>query len=101
MEEGYEVALVAGGRAALREIEQEPPDLILLDMILPDLDGFALLAELYERGWSFPILAMTASSSAYERARRLLGFRHCLPKPLDEARLLARIRLLLAEEAVP
>lgn len=62
--EGYEVAVAANGADALAAIEREAPDLILLDMRMPVLDGWGFAAELRRRGLAIPVVVMTAARDA-------------------------------------
>jgi CheY-like chemotaxis protein len=62
--EGYSVAEAANGADALRQLEERPPDVILLDMRMPILDGWGFAAELRRRGHRTPIVVMTAARDA-------------------------------------
>jgi CheY-like chemotaxis protein len=62
--EGYEVAEAANGADALRQLEEHQPDVILLDMRMPILDGWGFAAELRRRGHRTPIVVMTAARDA-------------------------------------
>jgi two-component system, chemotaxis family, chemotaxis protein CheY len=62
--EGYEVAEAANGADALAAVERHPPDLILLDMRMPVLDGWGFASELRGRGHRIPIVVMTAARDA-------------------------------------
>ncbi len=62
--EGYDVAEAANGVDALQAIEGHPPDVILLDMRMPVMDGWGFAAELRRRGHSTPIVVMTAARDA-------------------------------------
>jgi CheY-like chemotaxis protein len=62
--EGYDVDEAANGADALHAIEARPPDLILLDMRMPVLDGWAFASELRRRGHRTPIVVMTAARDA-------------------------------------
>ena len=82
--EGYETVLAADGGAALAEIERDPPDAIVLDAIMPGVDGLAVARRLRAKGLSVPILMLTARDTV---ADRVAG--------LDAGELLARVRALL------
>jgi len=60
-EEGYAVRRAYDGVAALESITIEPPDLVLSDVMMPRMDGLALVARLRERGFSIPIILMSAA----------------------------------------
>lgn len=62
--EGYLVGQAANGADALAVIEREPPDLIILDMRMPVLDGWAFATELRRRGHEIPVVVMTAARDA-------------------------------------
>lgn len=62
--EGYNVAEAANGADALQAIEDHPPDVILLDMRMPVMDGWGFAAELRRRGYRTPIVVMTAARDA-------------------------------------
>lgn len=62
--EGYEVAEATNGADALVAVESDPPDVILLDMRMPVLDGWGFAAELHRRGHRIPIVVMTAARDA-------------------------------------
>jgi two-component system, chemotaxis family, chemotaxis protein CheY len=86
---GYAVALAADGATALTMIDAVAPDVILLDMRMPVLDGWAF-AEAYRRrpGRSAPIVVMTAARDAPEHAAQIAATAY-LAKPFDLADLLA------------
>lgn len=66
--EGYQTKLVANGLKALQEIEQNPPDCVLLDMNMPGMSGLEVLREI-KKGWpEVPVLMMTAYTNAELRA---------------------------------
>jgi CheY-like chemotaxis protein len=62
--EGYDVAEAANGADALSVVERQPPDVILLDMRMPVLDGWGFASELRRRGHRIPIVVMTAARDA-------------------------------------
>jgi two-component system alkaline phosphatase synthesis response regulator PhoP len=92
---GYRVIHVADGAAALRSLAQEPPDLVVLDWMLPQVDGLEVLRRL--RGSSsVPVLMLTARSQEVDRVIGLeLGADDYLTKPFGMRELLARIRAVL------
>ena len=93
--EGHRVLVAADGAAGLARALAEQPDLILLDVMMPRLDGFALAGELRRLGRSTPILMLTAKGQVDDRVRGLdAGADDFLTKPLDEVALLARVRSL-------
>jgi DNA-binding NtrC family response regulator len=62
-EEGYRVRCAFNGEAALREIAHEPPDLVLADVMMPQVDGVSLAKQLQARGRAIPVVLMSAVSS--------------------------------------
>ena len=94
--EGYETALAGDGGAALVEVERDPPDAIVLDAIMPGLDGLAVARRLREKGVPVPILMLTARDSVTDRVAGLdAGADDYLVKPFATEELLARLRALL------
>jgi two-component system, OmpR family, response regulator MprA len=93
--EGYDVQLAADGVEALRLARVEPPDLVVLDVMLPGMDGLEVCQRL-RRGTSVPLLMLTARDAVPDRIAGLdHGADDYLIKPFDFDELLARIRALL------
>jgi two-component system KDP operon response regulator KdpE len=97
---GYRVVLAADGGAALRAAADEHPDVIVLDLGLPDMDGTDVIAGV--RGWtSVPIIVLTARTGAAETVRALdAGADDYVTKPFGMAELLARLRAAVRRAAV-
>ncbi len=96
---GAEVLIAPNGRVAVERAMAQSPDLILMDIEMPELDGFAATAELRRRGYDRPIIALTAHSTPEDRQRCLAaGFTDFIIKPIDRGTLLAAIASCLAEE---
>ncbi len=94
--EGYRVLVAADGAVGLERALEEKPDLILLDVMLPRLDGFALCAELRRLGQAVPVLMLTAKGQVEDRVTGLdSGADDYLVKPFSTDELLARVRALL------
>jgi DNA-binding response OmpR family regulator len=94
--EGYRVLTAADGESGLRRALDEKPDLILLDIMLPRLDGFALCAELRRLSNPVPVLMLTAKGQVEDRVTGLdAGADDYLVKPFSTEELLARMRALL------
>jgi DNA-binding response OmpR family regulator len=94
--EGYRVITAPDGAAGLERALKEKPDLVLLDIMLPKLDGFAVCAELRRLGHAEPILMLTAKGQVEDRVTGLdAGADDYLVKPFSTDELLARVRALL------
>ena len=94
--EGYRVLTAADGQSGLERALKEKPDLILLDIMLPRLDGFALCAELRRLANPVPVLMLTAKGQVEDRVAGLdAGADDYLVKPFSTEELLARVRALL------
>jgi two-component system KDP operon response regulator KdpE len=92
---GYEVVTAADGRSALREAAAAHPELVILDLGLPDLDGTEVLAGL--RPWfTGPVLVLSARADSHDKIAALdAGADDYVSKPFDMGELLARLRALL------
>jgi two-component system response regulator MprA len=94
--EGYHVRTAADGRAALDRMAEERPDLIVLDVLMPVMDGLEVCRALRAAGDRTPILVLTARDSVADRVEGLdAGADDYLVKPFALDELLARIRALL------
>ncbi len=94
--EGYRVLGAADGQIGLNRAIEEKPDLVLLDIMMPRLDGFALCAELRKLGVQVPVLMLTAKGQIEDRVTGLdSGADDYLVKPFSTEELLARVRALL------
>ncbi|MDP1646635.1 MAG: response regulator transcription factor [Rubrivivax sp.] len=93
---GYAVTAVADGRAALASQLERASDLLVLDLMMPALDGLEVCKALRARGHATPILMLTAKSTELDRVLGLeLGADDYLTKPFSMAELLARVKALL------
>jgi DNA-binding response OmpR family regulator len=94
--EGHRVLTAADGESGLRRAIEEKPDLVLLDIMMPGLDGFEVCAELRRLGHSASILMLTAKGLVEDRVTGLdAGADDYLVKPFSTKELLARVRALL------
>ena len=93
--EDYDSEAIVKGAETYTKVEQYMPDLIILDITLPDCDGLAVLAIL-RQGGQIPIIVLTARSQQTEKLSGLrLGADDYITKPFDMEELLARIRAVL------
>jgi DNA-binding response OmpR family regulator len=94
--QNYDVSIAYDGEEGLKAAEREKPDLIVLDIMLPKMDGFKVCRQLRDRGYDMPILMLTARA---EEADKVLGFEigadDYLTKPFSLLEFLARIKALL------
>jgi len=94
--EGYRVLTAADGESGLERALAEKPDLILLDVMMPKLDGFAVCAELRRMEVEIPVLMLTAKGQVEDRVTGLdAGADDYLVKPFSTEELLARVRAQL------
>src|SRR5439155_23235265 len=95
-EEGHAVEVARDGAEAVGLLSGPPYDLIVLDVMLPRRDGFAVLRELRGRGVATPVLMLTARDAVADKVTGLdLGADDYLTKPFAFAEFLARVRALL------
>jgi DNA-binding response OmpR family regulator len=100
--EGYDVLVATDGLAGLELATRERPDLVILDLMLPQLDGFQVLRMLRARNARMPILILTARGREEEKVRGLkLGADDYVTKPFGVLELLARVEALLRRSVSP
>jgi DNA-binding response OmpR family regulator len=94
--EGYEVGLAEDGRSGLERAMQEPWHVIILDLMLPKLNGFEVVRHLRSQGNETPVLMLSAKSTESDKVTGLeLGAEDYITKPFGIAELLARIKVAL------
>ena len=94
--EGYSVAIAATGNEALNRVLERPPDLIVLDIMLPELNGLEIAQRLRAAGDNVPILMLTARDAVADRVQGLeTGADDYLVKPFAPEELVARVKALL------
>ncbi|MBM4031202.1 MAG: response regulator transcription factor [Planctomycetes bacterium] len=100
--EGYQVATAQDGQAALDLAMKACPDLILLDIMLPKVNGFEVLRQLRQKGLGAPVIMLTAKSQEVDRVLGLeLGADDYITKPFSVRELLARIKAVLRRRNAP
>src|SRR5581483_8933258 len=93
--EGYEVMAASDGALALEQIERSSPDLVLLDVMMPKMDGFTVTSRVREFS-AVPIIIVTARGQDQDKVKGLdLGADDYLTKPFSVEELLARVRAVL------
>src|SRR5437879_10766734 len=100
--EGYEFVVVEDGTQGLARACDAGPDLMILDLMLPGLDGYRVLRALRDEGRRMPILILTARGEEADKVRGLrLGADDYVTKPFGVLELLARVEALLRRTAPP
>ncbi len=93
---GFEVFTASTGNEAIREATENQPDLIVLDVMLPDMDGFTVTRRLRDRGEEYPILFLTARDETKDKVTGLtVGGDDYVTKPFSLEEVVARIRAVL------
>ena len=97
---GFSAQATASGAEAIERAVSDQADLIILDVGLPDIDGFSVLEQIRGQGVSVPVIMLTARSSVAARVKGLEGGADdYVPKPFSFEELLARVRLRLRDDA--
>ena len=99
-EAGYRVETVSDGRAALAEITAAPPDLLITDLLMPDLTGWSLFARVRQRAPSLPIIVVSGVDAGVpQQDASLADDAVYLRKPIDLDHLLAVVAGMMTEDA--
>ena len=94
--EGFEVSTASNGRSALASAQENHPDLLVLDIMLPDLDGLEVTRRLREDGIRVPVLFLTAKDAVEDKIRGLtVGGDDYVTKPFSLGEVIARIKAIL------
>jgi len=100
--EGYQISVAANGEAALFIVRSRPPDLVILDLMLPGIDGFEVCRRLRSVGDGIAVLMLTARDAVADRVAGLeTGADDYLVKPFASEELLARVKALLRRRNPP
>ncbi|MDI6858368.1 MAG: response regulator transcription factor [Dehalococcoidia bacterium] len=93
--QGFRVVTAPNGQAALRAVEEQKPDLVLLDIVMPDMTGLEVMRKLRERS-SVPIIFLSAKNTDADKVSGLdLGADDYIPKPFNPEEVSARVRAVL------
>lgn len=93
--EGFEVKVAFNGRDALRSFEKYNPDIVLLDVMMPEMDGFEVCREIRKKS-NVPIIMITARGEDFERIMGLdIGADDYIVKPFSPAEVMARVRAIM------
>jgi len=99
--EGFVVETATDGEAGLRQAQGSPPDLMILDVMLPRQNGFEVVRQLRQAGAKFPVIMLSARSAESEKVMGLeLGAEDYITKPFGVAELLARVRANLRRDRI-
>jgi two-component system OmpR family response regulator len=98
---GFQVRCLARGDQVLDDVRRDPPDLVILDLMLPGLDGLQVCRQLRQASQSLPILMLTAQDDSHDQVLGLeLGADDYVTKPCEPRVLLARVRTLLRRSSL-
>ena len=95
--EGYEVVEARDGAGALRSVEEDRPDLLILDLMMPEVDGEEVIKSMWKTQESVktPVIVVSAKYEALDGLIELIGNANVFPKPFEPTRLLDRVRELV------
>ena len=100
--EGYDVEVAEDGPGGLAAVRRQTPALVILDLMLPEMDGFRVLRTLRQEGHAVPVLILTARGEEADKVRGLkMGADDYITKPFGLLELLARVEALLRRRAPP
>ncbi len=97
---GFETSIAIGGKEAIAAVDDERPDLVLMDMNMPELDGWEATKMIREQGNQVPVIALTAHAMTGDRERAIeAGCTEYHTKPVEMETLLGLIEKLLSDSA--
>ena len=96
-QEGWNVVITTDGGEALKAIEAQKPDVLLLDLLMPKLDGYAVLEHIHEKGYDLPVIVLSNVSESIDQQKcKELGVSDYLTKSnIDLEELVAMVRKYL------
>ena len=101
VKEGFDVRIAGDGGKAIEEFQKQVPDLILLDIMLPVMDGWSVCAKIRETS-NVPIIMLTAKGEVFDRIQGLeMGADDYVVKPFEMKELIARINAVLRRTEIP
>jgi DNA-binding response OmpR family regulator len=99
--EGYAVTVAVDGEEALGQVRESPPSLVILDVMLPRVNGFEVLRRLRNDGFRMPVIMLSARGAELDKVMGLeLGAEDYITKPFGLAELLARVKAVLRRDAM-
>jgi CheY-like chemotaxis protein len=93
--EGYDVSLAGSGKEAVRFCQERPPDLVITDLLMPEMDGFELIRSLRQSHPNLPLLVISGAFDSLLKQATELGAVGSLQKPFREEELLAMVDQIL------
>jgi len=100
--EGYEVITAETGKEGLQAVSRKEPDCIVLDLMLPDINGYQVCEEIRRQKCNTPIIMLTAKGQDYDKIRGLeVGADDYMTKPFSVGELLARVKAILRRASPP
>lgn len=95
--EGYEVTEASGGAEALARLETDDPDLLILDLMMPEVDGEQVIKRMWKDNNSIrtPVIVVSAKYEALDSLHEMIGRDNVFAKPFEPTKLLDRVRLLV------
>lgn len=100
-DEGYRTSEASNATDAIESVLKMKPDLIILDLMMPQIDGRYVIEHLRQSGNETPIIVLTAKTEGLDAVMDLVGALNVYNKPFDQRRLLARIQELIGEATKP
>ena len=98
---GYDIAEASNGKTAVRMYHEQPFDLVITDLVMPDMEGIELIGELRKIDQNVKVIAISGgfltASDTYLKTAKLMGAKHTLPKPFDTDELLSVVADVLEQ----